>query len=339
MPSTPVRRCRNWIRYGTAVVILTLAAAALPMTPDASAADRIRVAVLKFGTANWGLDVVKRRGLDQKEGFDLELIEFASPQATMVALQGGRADIAISDWIWVARQREEGRPFTFVPYSTATGALVVPAGSPIASLADLRGKRLGVAGGPLDKSWLLLRALSLRQQGQDLATEVDPVFAAPPLLNEQIKEGRIDAVLNYWHYAARLVAVGMTPLIRVEDAREALGIHTRVPMIGYVFDEPWAEQHRDTLAAFLRAASAAQALLLESDAEWLEVRPLMGAPDQASFEALRDGYRDGIPRHWGDAERADAARLFAVLRELGGSQLVGNASQIPQGTFWSETSD
>ncbi|MFZ0791664.1 MAG: ABC transporter substrate-binding protein [Chromatiaceae bacterium] len=339
MPSTPVRRCRNWIRYGTAVVILTLAATALPPTPDASAADRIRVAVLKFGTANWGLDVVKRRGLDQAEGFDLELIEFASPQATMVALQGGRADIAISDWIWVARQREEGRPFTFVPYSTATGALVVPAGSPITSLADLRGKRLGVAGGPLDKSWLLLRALSLRQQGQDLAAEVDPVFAAPPLLNEQIKEGRIDAVLNYWHYAARLVASGMTTLLEVKDAGNALGIRTEVPMIGYVFDERWASQHRDALLAFFRATRAAQALLLESDAEWTEVRPQMGAPDQATFEALRDGYRNGIPRHWGEAERADAARLFDVLREIGGNRLVDSASKIPEGTFWSEIID
>ena len=65
----------------------------------------------------------------------------------------------------------------------------------------------------------------------------------------------------------------------------------------------------------------------------------MGAPDQATFEALRDGYRAGIPRHWGAAERSDAARLFEVLRELGGSQLVGNASEIPDGTFWDETSD
>jgi len=336
MPSNPIRGCRNWIRFGIAVVILMLAATALPPTPDASAADQIRIAVLKFGTANWGLDVVKRRGLDQKEGFDLELIEFASPQATMVALQGGRADIAISDWIWVARQREEGRPFTFVPYSSATGALVVPAGSPIASLADLRGKRLGVAGGPLDKSWLLLRALSLRQQGHDLAAEVDPVFAAPPLLNEQIKEGRIDAVLNYWHYAARLAASGMTTLLEVKDARNALGIRTEVPMIGYVFDERWASRHRDALLAFFRATRAAQSLLLESDAEWTEVRPQMGAPDQATFEALRDGYRDGIPRHWGEAERSDAAQLFDVLRKIGGSRLVGSASKIPEGTFWSE---
>lgn len=338
MPSSQTRANHPWAGAGAVALVLLLALAALAPV-QALAAGQVRVAVLKFGTASWALDVIKRRGLDQREGFDLAVLEYASPQATLVALQGGAADIAISDWIWVARQRGEGRPFTFAPYSTAIGALVVPAGSPITSLADLKGKRLGVAGGPLDKSWLLLRALSLKQQGADLATEVEPVFGAPPLLNEQIKEGRLDAVLNYWHYTARLVAGGMTPLIRVEDAREALGVHTRVPMIGYVFDERWAEQNRDGLAAFLRAASAAQTLLLESDAEWHEVHPLMGAPDQATFEALRDGYRDGIPRRWGAAERSDAARLFAVLREIGGDRLVGSAAQIPEGTFWSPGPD
>jgi NitT/TauT family transport system substrate-binding protein len=338
MPSNQNSEWRPWLRTRTLLAMLLLAATALSPTADVIAADKVRVAVLKFGTASWGFDVIKRRQLDQGEGFDLELMEFASPQATMVALQGAEADIAISDWIWVARQRDEGRPFTFVPYSTATGALVVPAGSPVASLADLKGKRLGVAGGPLDKSWLLLRALSLRQQGHDLAAEVEPVFAAPPLLNEQIKVGRIDAVLNYWHYAARLVAAGMTTLIEVKDARNALGIRTEVPMIGYVFDERWASEHRDALLAFFRASGVAQRLLLESDAEWAAVRPLMGAPDQATFEALRDGYRDGIPRRWGDAERSDAARLFDVLREIGGSRLVGSASKVPEGTFWSDIS-
>ncbi len=303
------------------------------------AADPVRVAVLKFGTASWALDVIRRHGLDRREGFTLETLEYASPQATLVALQGAAADIAISDWLWVARQREQGRPFTFVPYSSAVGALVVPAGSGITALADLKGKRLGVAGGPLDKSWLLLRALSVREQGKDLAAEVEPVYGAPPLLNEQIKAGRIDAVLNYWHYAARLTAAGMSSLLTVDEAREALGIDTQVPMVGYVFDEGWAARHPERLQAFLRAARAAQTLLLESDAEWTQVRPLMGAPDEASFEALRDGYRSGIPRHWGAAERSDAARLFDVLRGIGGSELVGDARSLPDGTFWSEPPD
>jgi len=47
-------------------------------------------------------------------------------------------------------------------------------------------------------------------------------------------------------------------------------------------------------------------------------------------------YRAGIPRHWGVAERQDAERLFMILRELGGTRLVGDATQLPPGTFWAQ---
>ncbi len=53
----------------------------------------------------------------------------------------------------------------FLPYSSTEGALMVPGDSPVRSVADLAGKRLGVAGGPLDKNWLLLRARPARRTG------------------------------------------------------------------------------------------------------------------------------------------------------------------------------
>ena len=62
---------------------------------SASDAATVRVAVLKFGTVNWEMSHIQREGLDQKEGFELEVIELAGKQATMVALQSGDVDIAL----------------------------------------------------------------------------------------------------------------------------------------------------------------------------------------------------------------------------------------------------
>ena len=304
--------------------------------PAAFAVDSIRVAVLKFGTANWELDVIKRHGLDRAEGFALDVVELAGKQATMVALQAGDVDIAITDWIWVSRQRGEGKPFTFVPYSTALGALVVPPGSSIKSLPDLAGKRLGIAGGPLDKSWLLFQALALRDHGMDLGQALSPVFAAPPLLNQQLKQGRIDAVINFWPYVARLEAQGMQRLMGVQEVARALGIDSEVPLVGYVFDENRAAAKRDALLGFIRATTRAKAIMQNSDQEWRPLRPLMKAADEATFTALRDGFRAGIPRHWGEQQRRDADRLFAILFKLGGARLVGNTTRVSEGTFWPE---
>ncbi len=48
---------------------------------------------------------------------------------------------------------------------------MTPKGSPIHSLADLAGRSIGVAGGPLDKSWLMAQAAA-RKEGRDLARSI-----------------------------------------------------------------------------------------------------------------------------------------------------------------------
>lgn len=294
----------------------------------------VRVGVLKFGTVSWEIDVIKQHGLDAREGIDLEVQAFASNDAASIAFMGGTVDLVVEDFLWVARQRAEGVAVSFLPYSSAVGALVVRPDRGIADLADLIGKKLGVAGGALDKSWLILRGLARRRGGLDLASAVTPVYGAPPLLSEKLLSGELDAVLTYWHFAARLEARGMTRLLGVADAMAELGVPPTTPQLGYIFKESWAQAAPERIAAFVRASRAAKALLKESDAEWERLRPLTRAEDDATFRALRQRYREGIVSSWGEAERQAAAKLFAVLAELGGAKLVGKAESLPDGTFW-----
>ena len=81
--------------------------------------------MLKFGTVSWELDVIKQHGLDKAAGIDLDIVELANNQATAVALQAGEVDVIVTDWLWVSRQRADGAPFTFAPYSTSVGSLMV----------------------------------------------------------------------------------------------------------------------------------------------------------------------------------------------------------------------
>ncbi len=300
----------------------------------ADAAETLRVGVLKFGTVNWVLDTVRHHKLDQAEGFALEVLPLASKSATSVALQAGEADVIVTDWIWAHRQRAMGADYQFAPYSTALGAVMVPADSAIASIADLKGKRLGVAGGALDKSWLLLRALSQKDGGADLGGEVEPVYGAPPLLSQELESGRIDAVLTFWPYAARLQAAGFRTMITVQQIVERLGITGRPAMVGYVASRKLADRKSGAVEGFLRAVRAANKILAESAAEWNRLRPLMKARDDREFLALRDSFRRGVPERWGAAERADAAKLYDTLAKLGGAKLVGSATTFDPNVFW-----
>ncbi|MGY0776661.1 ABC transporter substrate-binding protein [Azospirillum argentinense] len=302
----------------------------------AHAADRptVTIGVLKFGTVSWELDVIRHHRLDEAAGFELKLMELASGQAAQIALQGGAVDMIASDWLWVARQRAAGADLTFIPHSAAVGALMVPAASPIASVADLKGRRIGVAGTPIDKSWLLLKALARDRYALDLDAAATPVFAAPPLLNQKATTGELDAVLNFWPYAARLQAAGMRTVIGVDGMMRDLGLSVQVPAVGFVFHEGWAKANPAALDALIAASRKAKTIMAQSDAEWDRLRPLMKAEDEATWAALRDQFRAGIPNRWTEEEREAAAKLYGLMAKLGGRELVGNAMALPDGTFW-----
>ncbi|TWA95017.1 NitT/TauT family transport system substrate-binding protein [Azospirillum brasilense] len=318
------------------LVRLILLLALVCVATVAHAADRpaVTIGVLKFGTVSWELDVIRHHRLDEAAGFELKLMELASGQAAQIALQGGAVDMIASDWLWVARQRAAGADLTFIPHSAAVGALMVPAASPIASVADLKGKRIGVAGTPVDKSWLLLKALARDRYALDLDAAATPVFAAPPLLNQKATTGELDAVLNFWPYAARLQAAGMRTVIGVDGMMRDLGLSASVPAVGFVFHEGWAKANPAALDAFVAASRKAKAIMARSDAEWDRLRPLMKAEDEATWVALRDQFRAGIPDRWTEEEREAAAKLYGLMAKLGGRELVGNAMALPDGTFW-----
>ncbi len=295
---------------------------------------KITVGVLKFGTVSWLLDTIQHNGLAKAEGIELEVVPLAGKLATTVGLQAGSLDIIATDWLWVSRERSSGADFSFSPFTTALGAIMVPPDSPIKTLGDLKGKTLGVAGGPLDKSWLLIVAYALRTANIDLRTETTQEYGAPPLLAERAKQGAIDAVLNFWPYAARLEALGFKQLIGVEDVVRELGAKGEVAMVGYVFPESWAKENPKAITGFLRAAAKANELLATSNEAWDQVRPLMHAPDPTTFEALRRRYREGIPERDVAQNAADAKILYQFLREFGGKRLVGPGTELAPGTFW-----
>lgn len=296
-----------------------------------AAAERpsvVRLGVLKFGTVAWELETIRQAGFAAAAGVRLEVTELAGNQATQVALQAGAVDVIAADWLWVIERRRAGEDFVFAPFSCAVGALTVNPAAKIASLADLRGRRLGVAGTPLDKSWLLLKAYARETAGLDVERECAPAFAAPALLNEKLASGEFDAALNFWHFAARAEAKGAIRILDVQTMVDHYAGVKGVPAVGYVFRQGWAAANPDAASGFYAATLRAKALMAEDDAVWERLRPLMRAEDDATFRMLRDRYREGRPQRWGEAERAGAARIYRLLSKDG-------ATEPPTGVFWS----
>ena len=278
----------------------------------------MRVAVLKFGTVNWLMDTITHHGLDKKHGYTLEVVPLAGKAATTVALQAGDADAIVTDWVWAMRQREQGVPYRFLPYSRSLGALMVRPDAGIGSICDLKGKSVGVAGGAIDKSWLVLQAIARRDCGFDLAAETESLFGAPPLMSRQLESGDVQAVSTFWHFAARLEAAGMQRHLGITEALGQLDIDPAPPLIGFVWSAYAVSERPGLTDAFAASVRDASAMLAESDAEWERLRPRMKAKSDAEFTLLRDYYREGIVTDWTAADTASAEKLHEALIGIGG---------------------
>jgi NitT/TauT family transport system substrate-binding protein len=326
------REASRWVHRLHIAALVTAALCAMLVAP-AHAADRLRIAVQKTGTLAWEMSVIRAEGLDKQADLDLQIVDVASLDAAIIALRSGAADIIVTDWLWVSRERSLGANFVFYPYSSAIGAVVANPARGVSGLHDLIGRKLAVAGGPLDKSWLLLQAWT-RRSGLDLRRAANIVYGAPPLLAEKAAQGEVDAALEYWNFCADLEAQGFKRVVEIADVEKALGAQGPVAAIGYVFDGSFAAAHRDTLQRFFAATRRAKQLIASSSEAWQIVAKQLPSKSAEALAAYQKYYARGIPDRPIADEEADARRLFKVLAEIGGSELVGSADALDAGTYY-----
>lgn len=308
----------------------------------AQAATKLRLAIQSTGTFGWELAIARAYGLDRQADLELETTELASTEAGKIALIGGGADIILSDWIWTARERSLDKKLQFYPNSTALGAVIAKEGAAFAKPSDFIGKKLGVAGGPLDKSWLMLQAWALRQ-GVDLNAKATIVYGAPPLLAQKFAQGELDAVLEFWTFAARLQSQGFSRALDMAEVERDLGAKGPVIVTGYVFNESFAEKNAPALARFFDVMAKAKKLIAEDDEAFARIAPKItagiGVSDAAGLALVRKAYRDGIPSRSLAAEEADAAAIYAILAHVGGERLVGSARELDANVFYRPKAD
>ena len=299
-------------------------------------ANSIKIAVLKYGSVNWEYNVIKHHNLDKKNNIKIKKVEITNKDASAVAFLSKSVDIFVTDWIWVSKQRNKGNLVSFYPYSNSAGGLMIKKGEKIDSFLDLKNKKIGVAGGSLDKSWLFLRAYAIKKYEKDPLTFFKTSFAAPPLINGLLRNNQLDAGYNYWNYTARLEALGYEEFLTLKDILPYIGIEGELPLIGYVFREGFVQENEVTLKGFIKASNEARKILKTSDNEWLRISEMTGAKNQLMLEKIRDGFRKGIPSDNHQLMRKNIQHAYKILSQIGGEELVGSSSSLASGTYWNK---
>ncbi|HET6469625.1 MAG TPA: ABC transporter substrate-binding protein [Geminicoccaceae bacterium] len=169
-----------------AVLLLT----ALP----AQAADRLTVLLDWFVNPDHGpLIVAREKGFFAEAGLEVELIAPADPNDPPKLVAARQADIAVSYQPQLHLQVQENLPLVRIGTLVATplNSLVVLADGPVASIADLKGRRIGFSVGGFEEAVL---GAMLARHGLALGDValINVNFSLSPALIE----GQVDAVIG-----------------------------------------------------------------------------------------------------------------------------------------------
>jgi polar amino acid transport system substrate-binding protein len=96
------------------------------------------------GTNIIGIDIDIIKKIGEMKGFEVEIMDIAF-DATIPAVMNGKADFAMSG-MTVTEDRKQNVDFTHT-YQTAIQNVIVPSNSPIKTIDDMKGKKIGVIEG------------------------------------------------------------------------------------------------------------------------------------------------------------------------------------------------
>jgi NitT/TauT family transport system substrate-binding protein len=135
-----------------------------------------------------------------------------------------------------------------------TVAIYTRPGSPIVTLADLRGKKIAI--NAPDNILYMLVASVLTEHGIS-PSRVHFVTSYPfPAMAGALEAGKVDAVVLPEPFASAAESrYGVVPLIDLNQ-----GTTSQFPIEGYAVTKAWAQTHPKTLAAFYRALEEGQEL-------------------------------------------------------------------------------
>ncbi len=214
---TPKHRGSRWaivaVVHVSALVALLVAAQEGRAASAALKEEKAKPATVKVtfieGTQSFPLLVMQTKGIADKYNLKLEENRVAGPQGLATAMQTGNFEVSFRGWLSTALMRSQGHKAIVVYSLTSyTDDVVARVNSPFNSIADLKGRRIGISGGPATESVWLFRLEAVRFFGFDPLKESKVQYGAPPLLMGLLENNELDAILVQNPQVVQLVETG-----------------------------------------------------------------------------------------------------------------------------------
>lgn len=247
-------------------------------------------------------------------GLDVELVKFATSNDAMTALIAGKVHVyflASSSVTLLIEQNSPGATKSFMVNVNTKGRpldqLLVATSSPIESVAQLRGKKIGVFPGTTMKGFL--RAALIASGVPSESVEI--VELSPPQQGVALSTGQVDALLALEPVPAQLIGAGKARSI-LSGLVESLVLDPWVGGTATVRSD-YAASHGKVIHSFLGVVEGQLPRLRSPDDQNLAV--LAKYTGISPDVARRAGFVDWLPL--ARIPRADVQRLADKMFEVG----------------------
>lgn len=270
-------------------------------------------------------------GIDRKYGIAAEYRAYPTLDGLFTAIRGKDVDIGFGGWTAIAQFRSKGFPVTtiFPVGRGVTVDVVVPRDSPVKTIADLKGRKVGSFAGAAGTATVLFRVIASKFHGFDPGRTSDLQFAGPGLLPALLDRGEIDAAILFDPVAAKLEGSGRYRSIgNLADAYKA-GTGDDFLWIGYATNDDFMKAEPDALMNFTRAWLEAIDYVKTHPAVFDAYGTKYGL-EPAAVALLRERVLADYTTTWTEASIATFAKFGALANDVMGA---GYLDSVPAAAF------
>jgi NitT/TauT family transport system substrate-binding protein len=285
------------------------------------------------GTQQLVTDVIKAQGLDIKYKLKLDVKSFQNPPASAQAASQKAVNIAYGGLTTMAVARDKGSDMVFFgPFiTTPKDGVFVKKDSPITSLDQLKGKKIGSFSGTTSATAAILSAVAAKSYGiPNLGSAAHIVVAPDPALFGLLDKGDIDAALVVDSSTVKADLTGQyRKILDLSDAYEKAFGENPI-FVGLVTSDEWAKDHCGELKAYTHAQQDAVAYILSHDDAWDTYAKSLGITQSGASAALKD-LSSEFETKWTDSEVSAANDLLESMIPILGEKAY--LAKVPDGLF------
>jgi NitT/TauT family transport system substrate-binding protein len=306
------------------------AAVALPTRSSAQTLIPVRFALIGSGGQDEVSNVIQQFGLDKKYGVALEVIDFTAPGQQYPMFRADGADVAAGNFVDLLRQRKAGVGLrAFHGFQGYSNLVVTKPDSPIKTFADLKGKKVGEFGTTF-LDWLILRAAGKKAHNVDLEKDAQLVAGSPPLLNQFLAKGDIDATLQFSSLTLGPIAQGQQRVVsEMSDLMGAAGFDPHCFYVQWHVTDKWTTAHPGAVDRVRAMLVDAYAKLKSDDSVWPPLAEKIHITDPALVAAYRDLDRKIDNPPYDPSLIAPTQKLLDAIVAIAGSDAVGVTTVDP----------